>query len=74
MPRYDPLPYYEEPLESPVSAPEIAAEFPLILINRERFLPQFQSEHRQFGMGTREPDLRVSPLWPNKHLINSTAY
>ncbi len=51
---YDPLPFYEEPPESPVSTPEIAAEFPLILINGGRFLPQFQSEHRQLGMGMRE--------------------
>jgi thiosulfate reductase / polysulfide reductase chain A len=51
---YDPLPYYEEPPESPVSTPGLAVEYPLILINGGRFLPQFQSEHRQFGMGMRE--------------------
>ena len=34
--------------------PELAAEYPLILIDGGRFLPQFQSEHRQFGMGLRE--------------------
>ncbi len=62
---YDPLPYYEEPPESPVATPEIAAEYPLILINGGRFLPQFQSEHRQFGMGLREqhpdPLLQIHP-------------
>lgn len=62
---YDPLPYYEEPPESPVRTPEIAAEYPLILINGGRFLPQFQSEHRQFGMGLREqhpdPLLQIHP-------------
>jgi anaerobic selenocysteine-containing dehydrogenase len=51
---YDPLPCYEEPPESPVRTPEIAAQYPLILINGGRFLPQFQSEHRQPGMGLRE--------------------
>lgn len=51
---YDPLPCYEEPPESPVRTPEIAAQYPLILINGGRFLPQFQSEHRQPGMGMRE--------------------
>jgi thiosulfate reductase / polysulfide reductase chain A len=51
---YDPLPYFEEPVESPVSTPETAKEYPLILITGGRFLPQFQSEHRQLGMGLRE--------------------
>jgi thiosulfate reductase / polysulfide reductase chain A len=51
---YDPLPFYEEPPESPVRTPEIAQEYPLILITGGRFLPQFQSENRQFGMGMRE--------------------
>jgi len=62
---YDPLPHYEEPPESPVSTPEIAKEYPLILINGGRFLPQFQSEHRQYGMGLREqhpdPLLQIHP-------------
>jgi anaerobic selenocysteine-containing dehydrogenase len=62
---YDPLPCYEEPPESPVRTPEIAEEYPLILINGGRFLPQFQSEHRQFGMGLREqhpdPLMQIHP-------------
>jgi anaerobic selenocysteine-containing dehydrogenase len=29
--RYDPLPYYEEPPESPVRMPELLDEYPLIL-------------------------------------------
>ncbi len=62
---YDPLPYYEEPPESPVSTPEIAAKYPLILINGGRFMPQFQSEHRQYGIGLREqhpdPLLQIHP-------------
>jgi anaerobic selenocysteine-containing dehydrogenase len=51
---YDPLPFYQEPVESPFSTPELAREYPLILITGGRFLPQFQSEHRQLGMGLRE--------------------
>jgi thiosulfate reductase / polysulfide reductase chain A len=51
---YDPLPFYEEPPESPLSRPDIAAEYPLILITGGRFLPQFQAENRQLGMGMRE--------------------
>jgi anaerobic selenocysteine-containing dehydrogenase len=51
---YDPLPFYEEPPESPIRTPDIARDFPLILITGGRFLPQFQSEDRQLGMGMRE--------------------
>ncbi len=31
---YDPLPHYREPAQSPVSTPEIAKEYPFILIDR----------------------------------------
>jgi thiosulfate reductase/polysulfide reductase chain A len=51
---YDPLPFYQEPPESPISTPEVAKEYPLILITGGRFNPQFHSEHRQLGMGMRE--------------------
>jgi anaerobic selenocysteine-containing dehydrogenase len=44
---YDPLPKFEEPYESPLSKPEIAKEYPYILITGGRFLPYFHSEHRQ---------------------------
>jgi len=43
----DPLPYFEEPPESPVSTPEIATEFPLILTTGARSRAFFHSEHRQ---------------------------
>jgi thiosulfate reductase/polysulfide reductase chain A len=58
----DPLPYYEEPPESPVSTPDIAKDYPLILNTGGRFMPMFQSEHRQFGIGMREkhPDPLVT--------------
>jgi anaerobic selenocysteine-containing dehydrogenase len=51
---YDPLPFYEEPPESPVRTPDIAKDYPLTLITGGRFLPQFHSEQRQLGMGMRE--------------------
>ena len=51
---YDPLPFFQEPVESHLSTPDIANEYPLILITGGRFLPMFQSEHRQLGMGLRE--------------------
>ena len=44
---YDPLPQYEEPPESPISKPELAEEYPLILITGGRFRPLFHSEWRQ---------------------------
>jgi anaerobic selenocysteine-containing dehydrogenase len=54
---YDPLPRYQEPAESPLSAPELAKEYPLILMSGGRFVPMFHSEHRVPGIGTRE-------MWP----------
>jgi len=44
---YDPLPYYKEPPESPTRTPELAGDYPLILITGGRFHPFFHSEHRQ---------------------------
>jgi anaerobic selenocysteine-containing dehydrogenase len=51
---YDPLPTYIEPPESPISTPEVAKEYPLILTTGGRFQPMFHSEYRQWGMGFRE--------------------
>jgi thiosulfate reductase/polysulfide reductase chain A len=51
---YDPLPFYEEPPESPIRTPNIAKDYPLILTTGGRFRPQFHSENRQLGMGMRE--------------------
>jgi anaerobic selenocysteine-containing dehydrogenase len=44
---YDPLPHHREPAESPVSQPELARKYPLILTTGGRFLPFFHSEWRQ---------------------------
>ncbi len=44
---YDPLPRYYEPVESPISTPELAKRYPLILITGSRHLPFYHSEHRQ---------------------------
>jgi thiosulfate reductase / polysulfide reductase chain A len=51
---YDPLPFYEEPPESPVRTPDVAGDYPLILTTGGRFRPMFHSENRQFGIGMRE--------------------
>ena len=43
----DPLPGYKEPPESPVSAPGLAKDYPLILIATGKFMPMYHSELRQ---------------------------
>ena len=44
---YSPLPFYEEPPESPLATPQIAEEFPLVLTSGGRISHFFNSEHRQ---------------------------
>lgn len=44
---YDPLPRYREPPESPWSTPELAREYPYILITGRRLPGFFHSENRQ---------------------------
>jgi len=46
----DPLPYYEEPPESPVATPEIARDYPLVLTTGARSSESFLSEHRQIPL------------------------
>ena len=53
---YDPLPFYREPAESPVSTPELTGEFPFILITGGRSPGYMHSEHHHL------PWLRA--LWP----------
>jgi len=43
----DPLPAWYEPPETPVSRPDMLAEFPLILITGSRTMPYFISNNRQ---------------------------
>lgn len=61
---YDPLPRYQEPPESPISTPELAKEYPLILTTGGRFLPMYHSEHRQIDSLRKqhpEPIVQVNP-------------
>jgi anaerobic selenocysteine-containing dehydrogenase len=44
---YDPLPKAHEPAESPYSRPDLAREYPFILITGGRHQPYYHSEHRQ---------------------------
>ncbi|MFC1891358.1 molybdopterin-dependent oxidoreductase [Thermodesulfobacteriota bacterium] len=63
----DPLPYYEEPPESPVSTPGIEKDFPLVLTTGARKREFFHSEHRQI------PSLRKVNPDPITELHPDTA-
>jgi anaerobic selenocysteine-containing dehydrogenase len=53
---YDPLPYYKESPESPLSRPDLLARYPLILNTGERSRFFFLSENRQMkSLRKREP-------------------
>ena len=62
---YDPLPSYQEPPESPISTPEVAEEFPLVLTTGARISQFFNSEHRQIEnlrKAHRYPLVEIHPL------------
>jgi anaerobic selenocysteine-containing dehydrogenase len=69
---YDPLPHYVEPPFSPEATPELARDYPLILIAGGGFMPFFHSEHRQI---TRlrllhpEPRVAINPELAHKLAI-----
>jgi anaerobic selenocysteine-containing dehydrogenase len=42
---YDSLPVYQEPTEGPISSPELAKEFPLVLTTGTRIQSAFRSQH-----------------------------
>jgi len=61
---YAPLPFYEEPPESPYSAPVVAKDFPLVLTTGGRSPSFFNSEHRQLATlrnAHREPRAEIHP-------------
>ncbi|MGC2519264.1 MAG: molybdopterin-dependent oxidoreductase [Burkholderiales bacterium] len=61
---YSPLPYYEEPPESPLSAPEVFKDYPLVLTTGGRIPYYFNSEHRQLSRlrkARREPLAEIHP-------------
>jgi len=67
---YDPLPFYEEPPESPVSTPELAREYPLILTTGGRSQHYFCSEFRQIPSlrkRHRDPLVEVHPGTAKKY-------
>ncbi len=69
---YAPLPFYEEPPESPVSAPEVAQAFPLVLTTGGRIPFFFNSEHRQIPnlrRARRDPRAEIHPETAARHGI-----
>jgi thiosulfate reductase/polysulfide reductase chain A len=69
---YEPLPYYQEPPESPVSTPEIAKKFPLVLTTGGRISVFFNSEHRQLPLcrkGHPDPIAEIHPDTAEKYGI-----
>ncbi|MBC2889413.1 molybdopterin-dependent oxidoreductase [Gordonibacter massiliensis (ex Traore et al. 2017)] len=53
-----PVPYFEEPTESPESTPDLYEEYPFVLTTGARNWFMFHSEHRQI------PHLRAGRPWP----------
>ncbi len=71
---YDPLPTFKEPPESPVSATEIAKEFPYILITGARRAEFFHSEQRQVKELRRfrpDPQAEMHPRIAGLHGISN---
>ena len=69
---YDPLPYYEEPPESPMSTPELAKTFPYVLTTGARIPVFYHSEYRQLPTlrrGVQEPRVEMHPATAEKHGI-----
>ena len=64
---FDPLPYYEEPPESPASTPELFEEYPYVLTTGARTWEYFHSEERMV------PRLRESHPDPLVDLHPDTA-
>jgi anaerobic selenocysteine-containing dehydrogenase len=69
---YDPLPKYREPVESPISTPELYAEYPYILVTGARSPGYFHTENRQLPhVRELQPDpfLEIHPDTAAKHGI-----
>jgi anaerobic selenocysteine-containing dehydrogenase len=61
---YAPLPSYEEPPESPLSRPDVAVDYPLVLTTGARISNFFNSEHRQIEKlrkARRDPIAEIHP-------------
>jgi anaerobic selenocysteine-containing dehydrogenase len=71
---YSPLPYYVEAPETPISAPEVAKDFPLVLTTGGRISHFFNSEHRQIQSlrkASRDPIAEIHPDTAAKYGISN---
>ena len=69
---YSPLPYYKEPPESPISAPGVAKDYPLVLTTGGRIPYFFNSEHRQLAnlrKAHRDPVAEIHPQTASRYGI-----
>jgi anaerobic selenocysteine-containing dehydrogenase len=60
----DPLPWYQEPPESPYSTPELFKQYPLVLTTGHRSWEFFHSEHRQLTLNREfhpDPLVNINP-------------
>lgn len=60
----DPLPWYQEPPESPYSTPELYKQYPLVMTTGHRSWEFFHSEHRQLKLNREfhpDPLIKIHP-------------
>jgi len=70
---YDPLPFYREPPESPISTPELLKDYPFVLYTGSRHIEFFHSEGRQIPALRKrvpEPLVEIHPETAQKLNIN----
>jgi len=72
---YEPLPVYREPMESPVSTPELAEKYPLVLTTGARTINYTHSQHRNLEKLRKmvpEPLLEIHPDDAEKRKIKQS--
>jgi anaerobic selenocysteine-containing dehydrogenase len=71
---YDPLPHFEEPGESPVSRPDLAREYPYILINNPKsrwFIHSQLRQSKKLREQKNEPTVKINPDTAKRHGIEA---
>ena len=68
---YDPLPYYEEPPESPVRTPELAKKYPYITITPKSIYFRHSAHRNNPSLRKKHPDpmVQIHPETAKKHGI-----
>ncbi|MBN1228105.1 MAG: molybdopterin-dependent oxidoreductase [Deltaproteobacteria bacterium] len=73
----DPLPYYIEPTESPISDPDLAKEYPVMLITGARSLYFYHSQFRhvpKLRIANPEPKAEIHPALASKYGIRDGEF